>query len=298
MKLTAAHVKVQRLLVEMSTRRKLRRRRMPRSRSPRSQRIAYATELRNLARACAQLIRDVVFPDLPKIVAEAARFKHDSVRTDALHDTLETTIGATKFRLGRLVTDDSAKQIATKAAKNVNEFNKADINRQLKAVVGIELSAEPTVDAYLPVFIRENVKLIKSIPEVMLDQVEGIINRGAREGLRQEEIASQLEERFGVAESKAEGIARDQVGSLNGMLTEIRQTNIGATKYTWRNSQDERVRGNPDGLYPKADPSHWEREGLVYSWDDPPEGGHPGLAINCRCSAEMIVDDVLEAFDL
>ncbi len=298
MKLTAAHVKVQRLLVEMSTRRKLRRRRMPRSRSPRSQRIAYATALRDLARACAQVVRDVVFPDLPKIVAEAARFKHDSVRADALHDTLETTIGATRFRLGRLVTDDNAKQIATKAAKNVNDFNKADINRQLKAVIGIELTAEPTIDAYLPVFIRENVKLIKSIPDALLDQVDGIISRGVRQGLRQEEIASQLEERFGVSESKAEGIARDQVGKLNGQLTEIRQTNIGATKYTWRCSLDERVRGNPDGLYPKADPSHWDREGKVYSWDDPPEGGHPGEAPLCRCGAELVVEDVLEAFDL
>lgn len=47
------------------------------------------------------------------------------------------------------------------------------------------------------------------------------------------------------------------------------------THYIWRTRRDGKVRS-----------SHAEREGQVFSWDDPPEGGHPGEDYGCRCTAE------------
>ena len=46
-------------------------------------------------------------------------------------------------------------------------------------------------------------------------------------------------------------------------------------QYIWRTQDDGKVR-----------PSHAGRNGKTFSWDDPPDGGHPGEAPNCRCSAE------------
>lgn len=48
-------------------------------------------------------------------------------------------------------------------------------------------------------------------------------------------------------------------------------------QYIWRTQGDRKVRS-----------SHAERNGKTFSWDDPPEGGHPGEAPNCRCSAEDV----------
>ncbi|MBD3661803.1 MAG: minor capsid protein, partial [Arenibacter algicola] len=48
-------------------------------------------------------------------------------------------------------------------------------------------------------------------------------------------------------------------------------------KYIWRTRGDGKVRS-----------SHADRDGKVFSWDDPPEGGHPGEAPNCRCRAEPV----------
>ena len=56
--------------------------------------------------------------------------------------------------------------------------------------------------------------------------------------------------------------------------------------------------GNPGGLYPEGNAvhgNHWEREGQEFRWDQPPEDGHPGQPIECRCSAEPIID--LEELD-
>ncbi len=48
-------------------------------------------------------------------------------------------------------------------------------------------------------------------------------------------------------------------------------------RYIWRTVGDERVR---DG--------HAGREGQVFLWNNPPEGGHPGEDYNCRCWAELV----------
>lgn len=48
-------------------------------------------------------------------------------------------------------------------------------------------------------------------------------------------------------------------------------------KYIWRTAGDSKVRS-----------AHADRNGKTFSWDDPPEGGHPGEAPNCRCRAEDV----------
>lgn len=48
-------------------------------------------------------------------------------------------------------------------------------------------------------------------------------------------------------------------------------------KYIWRTRGDGKVRS-----------THADRNGKVFSWDSPPEGGHPGEAPNCRCTAQQV----------
>lgn len=54
---------------------------------------------------------------------------------------------------------------------------------------------------------------------------------------------------------------------------------VGGTRptayYTWRTARDERVRS-----------AHAANEGSIFAWTDPPAGGNPGDAHNCRCWAE------------
>jgi predicted chitinase len=49
--------------------------------------------------------------------------------------------------------------------------------------------------------------------------------------------------------------------------------------YIWRSQNDARVRA-----------AHAENDDRVFAWANPPAGGHPGHAWNCRCTAEPIVD--------
>lgn len=49
---------------------------------------------------------------------------------------------------------------------------------------------------------------------------------------------------------------------------------LSGDQYVWRTEGDEKVR-----------PSHRANDGHIFSWDDPPETGHPGVDYNCRCQA-------------
>lgn len=60
-----------------------------------------------------------------------------------------------------------------------------------------------------------------------------------------------------------------------GLVNQLRQEDLGIERYTWRSQDDAKVRD-----------SHAAYSDRVFRWDDPPEGGHPGEAHNCRCHAE------------
>lgn len=62
-----------------------------------------------------------------------------------------------------------------------------------------------------------------------------------------------------------------------------RQQALGIDRYVWRSRDDALVR-----------PGHAVRDDRVFFWDEPPEGGHPGEAYNCRCVAEPVLVDAPE----
>lgn len=66
-----------------------------------------------------------------------------------------------------------------------------------------------------------------------------------------------------------------------GLINQLRQEDLGIERYVWRSRDDAKVRD-----------SHAVYDDRVFQWDEPPEGGHPGEAHNCRCYAEPVVSNV------
>ena len=62
-----------------------------------------------------------------------------------------------------------------------------------------------------------------------------------------------------------------------GLINQLRQQDLGIERYIWRSRDDSKVRD-----------SHAEYNDQVFRWDEPPAGGHPGQAHNCRCYAEPV----------
>lgn len=155
--------------------------------------------------------------------------------------------------------------------------------------MGIDLyRQEPWLAELQKNWVAQNTSLIKSVPTQYLSKVEQIVRSGVINGTASREIAKQVKDVSGVTDRRAKIIARDQVNKANGELTKYRQTDLGVEEYKWVTAHDERVRGNPAGRFPSAVPSHYARDGKVFEWGKPPEGGHPGMAVLCRCFASPV----------
>jgi len=176
---------------------------------------------------------------------------------------------------------------ATRLFNQTNEFNRVEqarmLNIQTKSKVGSEIILSNTsqkITATKQVFIENNVKLIRSIPDKFFKDLEQDVLRIVEKQGRAKELSEQLTKRYGTSKKKADLISRDQISKLNGNLAMQRQEDVGIKKYIWETSQDERVRS-----------SHASKQGSIQKWNDPPsDTGHPSEDIRCRCVAIPLIE--------
>lgn len=164
----------------------------------------------------------------------------------------------------------------------VNDHNRGEMERVL-GITGPLL--DPDLSVELDVWRDANVRLIQSVGSEYLDDVLELVAEAQRTGMRVETLRERIVERFGVSQSRADLIARDQVLKANADLTRIRQRRVGVTSYRWSTSKDSRVRSG-----------HAALEGQVFRWDAPPvvdasgRRAHPGTDFQCRCVAIAVFD--------
>lgn len=256
----------------------------------------YNRELQKIVSKLVSLTRSTVYPQIPAILqdAESTRPVSDSQHMDDYSDQIRDIINATQLGFETEYPDVRLQNIATDIALQTSDFNRVQLQKVFNQMVGVDVFFnEPWLSQEMGAFVNSNVDLIKTVPQRYFNDIEGIMFRGAQQGIRNEEIRSEIISRYGVTRNNARRIARDQIGKFNGQLTQLRQQELGVKDYTWRTVGDERVRGNPSGLYPTASPSHFARDGEKFKWSKPPSDGHPGWPIQCRCWAEPILDDFL-----
>ncbi len=85
---------------------------------------------------------------------------------------------------------------------------------------------------------------------------------------------------------------RDEAWVAQAATAKRVQAYSGVRSYVWQTRKDERVVGNPVGLYPQGTDEHgdhWSRHGKVFRWDEPPHDGAPGSAYGCRCEAVPMI---------
>jgi predicted chitinase len=93
------------------------------------------------------------------------------------------------------------------------------------------------------------------------------------------EVAARLTE-IGVTVNPNDPVISAIIARYSEILNGIFQTEgLQLESYVWRSRDDARVMS-----------THAEYDDQTFSWSDPPSGGHPGQGLNCRCTAEPIID--------
>jgi len=233
---------------------------------------------------------DVVAELVRHFEREAAAYdarREDDERTDAGRagqSPFEAFEGRLGLRWGALIDRQNPAQTALPFGTETGMFQKDQYGRTVGAVLAVDpLRSEPWLDPVMRTWSRVNAGLIRSLGPKAVRDVRVAVDEAWRSGRSTGELQRMLRERFGVTSRRAELIARDQVGKLNGGLSALRQAAAGVEEYIWRTARDERVRQR-----------HADRDGERFSWASPPDDGHPGHPIQCRCTPEPVLDDLLD----
>ena len=155
--------------------------------------------------------------------------------------------------------------------------------RFFEAAIGYSVEPilfESRIAVSLEARILENVSRISSIPADMHNDLArrlfGVMQtHGADYDLFKEVLAKQND----MTGYRLERLAQDQTAKAFAVQNELYQRMAGIQEYRWSTSRDDRVR-----------PTHQAHEGMVYRWNSaPPDTGHPGNEILCRCVAIPII---------
>lgn len=257
-----------------------RRRRLPRAAYPHAQERQYAAQLGALVeRAWADGTERIA-----RVYDREFSQRRDAVHVDArtIPGRLSIVVEGVSIVFGRLL-DKQGELVPVSAGGATAEANAGAVVGQLGAVIAVDpIAAEPWLGPIMEAWRASNTALITGLGPDHAAAVNELVRRAWEEGRTTEWLQRELQRRLDVTTRRAELIARDQVGKLNGQLTMVRQSSYGISHYRWMSSMDERVRQ-----------LHAERHEVRFAWSDPPSDGHPGMPVQCRCVAEPDIDDVL-----
>lgn len=257
-------------------------------RYPLSVEVQYRASLRGLAAGTAALVRAELDRDGQAMLDRAAFIRSDDDgpipgATGWAGLLLQMLLRVTDGILGR--TRQTEALIAS-LSRRTSEVNLSEWKRIVRESYGVDIvRGEPWLADQLSAWEQANLALIRSVPAGMVEQIRQEITQAVSQGTSLRDLKGIVRDRLGVADSRAELIARDQISKLNADLGEKRQRSIGVTQYIWRTVGDERVR-----------PSHRFHDGKTYQWAKPPAGtGHPGRDYRCRCYADPVLPEMTEA---
>lgn len=152
----------------------------------------------------------------------------------------------------------------------------------------------------------QGVNSFANISKASTDKIMNIVTSGLENQKTIRQITFDITENFkNISPSRAQTIARTEALTAYsiGQAAMAQNANevIPGLKKMWVNTGDDRVRGNPGGLYPDSEFDHWHVQndkprdidepfsnGLMFPREP---GGDAGNVINCRCSLITLVPE-------
>lgn len=213
------------------------------------------------------------------VSAEAGVYK--VVSRDA-HNEIKKVLGYVQDTL-----DESIDKYSVGAAKAIDGFEKGFEPIAQKLTVHPNLSQDSK--ARLTKEYTENMKLwIRKFSEESIQDLRVSVDKNANEGYRFDRLIDMIQARYGVAQSKAKFLARQETSLFMAKYRKSRFGEAGVTRYKWSTSHDERVRAD-----------HKHLNGRTFFYSDPPivdtatgRRAGPGEDFNCRCVDIPILDPV------
>ena len=279
-----------------------RRARMPKARPPNGVERDYGEALGNYLESRVKEAFAPLFDALPNLLARV------QTRQDAGEEQqLLAIIESARKSLDRSVSQADITAMAEAFGRQTSAHQRAALNRQVRATFGVDIPVltDRRMRSRLEAFAHANAALIRDIAPALAHDIGALVVQAVESGTLHKTLAADLETRIGLVRKRARLIARDQIGKLYGQVSKIRHEELGISAFIWRSVGDRRVRGTPKALhgkYPHAKPSHYLRNGVRYTYADPPKGRDgkpeiPGQPTLCRCYPDPDFNGVLDELE-
>jgi SPP1 gp7 family putative phage head morphogenesis protein len=253
-------------------------RKQPRAlRFPKGEALRYSRELMQVVRDTEAIITYHLIPALEGLTRQAeAAF----ARVDDAAEDLERVMD--RLLMVIPLSEQRAAQIAVEMLQRVQLNHGVQFLEAYDGLLPINpfLGQEDWLPAQMRLRAKQNVSLIKSLPQQLLGDVEALVTSELLKGTHSTDLAGLIQERFGVAENRAVLIAQDQTSKWFGSLNKARQQDAGVDEYEWLTANDAVVRPKHRAL------NHTKRK-----WG---EGIEPGEEVRCRCQAIPVIPDDLD----
>lgn len=178
-----------------------------------------------------------------------------------------------------------------KTADEAIEFGEKEFSKILKKGINVNVpTTAPWWNDMKASWAEDNYTLIVSNARKYVDKINVLTEQAIVNGMSPQKLMREIQKATeGLSEKHCKLLARDQMGKLNGQITQAQMEEVGLEMYVWSTSADDRVRD-----------SHAVMEGLLCRWDDASvcsyDNGktwvarpadavdlHPGQDIQCRC---------------
>ena len=167
----------------------------------------------------------------------------------------------------------------------IDSVDKQFIQTVTKAI-GIKVDITESQRLAISQGFSDNLKLfIKDFADEQIPILRQEVERAVFAGIRAESLQKVIADRFGVSQSKARFLAKQEISLLTSKYKQAKYEDVGVNKYKWSISD---VRTRPD---------HRALNGKTFSFDDPPitnqdtgARNNPGEDFGCNCVAIPIVE--------
>ena len=186
-----------------------------------------------------RVLNDFIVPRQRSYVREYQQ-REDALEQDETR--LMVRVEADRVAFEEYVGSEKVQDVLRDGFENGDEVQAANTVRELSVIEGLDVVTQtPSTAAAVLETVQTSTEKIQYVGATYYDQINSILFTGFVEGQTKETIAKLLRGRNAVLNSRAEFIARNEMGNMYATLTKIRQTENGVTHYIWRTSEDERV---------------------------------------------------------
>lgn len=220
---------------------------------------------------------------LPNEVRES--IKNYAARARKYHEDLEDELKNIQFSLTYQIEQfpvDTTKTIVRLDDKFQDQYGDA---------LGIPEMSDTAQKKLSRMYLESLRPYIKKFSNEQIADLRSMVSDNAREGYRFDYLVDRIQQRYDVSMSKASFLARQETSIFVAKARQVRFGDVGITKYVWRTSHDSEVRSD-----------HKKLDGREFEYRKPPivdeatgRKGNPGEDYNCRCIADPVISNVLEA---